>query len=123
MSASETSDRLRPDYRLADGVAVITVTGEIDVPTCGHLREALCAWSLTSTAATCRFQDGWGARNQSRRVQQESLVLWSPAAGCRAGSLTASVPPAGDAGAWAICRSVGKAANETGIGSSKASTR
>ena len=123
MSATETSERLRPDYRLADGVAVITVTGEIDVPTCGHLREALCAWSLTSTAGTCRFQDGWGARNQSRRVQQESLVLWSPAADCRAGSLTASVPPAGDAGAGAISRNVGNAASETGIGSSKASTR
>ena len=35
MSATETSERLRPDYRLANGVAVITVTGEIDVPTCG----------------------------------------------------------------------------------------
>ena len=35
---TETSERLRPDYRLADGVAAITMTGKIDVPTCGHLR-------------------------------------------------------------------------------------
>jgi hypothetical protein len=41
MSATKTSERLRLDYRLADGVAMITVTGEIDVPSCGHLRESL----------------------------------------------------------------------------------
>ena len=66
---------------------------------------------------------GWGARNQSRRVQLEPVILWLPAVGCRAGSLTPSIPPACDAGRWAMSRSVGKAASETGIGSSKASTR
>ena len=65
----------------------------------------------------------WGARNQPRRVQLESLVLRPPATDCRAGSLTPSVPPACDAGAGAISRSVGNAASETGIGSSKASIR
>jgi hypothetical protein len=67
---------------------------------------------------------GWpGARNQSYRVQLESLVPWLPAAGCRAGSLTPSASLTCDAGRWAIIRSVGKAASETGIGISKASTR
>ena len=65
----------------------------------------------------------WGAGNRSRRVQLEPLIAWLPAAGCRAGSLTPSAPAACDAGAEAMSRRVGKTASETGIGSSKASTR
>jgi hypothetical protein len=63
------------------------------------------------------------ARNQSSHVQLVSLILWLPAVGCRAGSFTPPVSPVCDSGRWAMSRNVGKAASETGIGSSKASTR
>lgn len=41
MSTAEAGDRLLLQYRLESGVAVISVSGEIDVVTCGLLRNGL----------------------------------------------------------------------------------
>jgi anti-sigma B factor antagonist len=41
MSTAEAPERLRLHYRLDSGVAVVTVVGEVDVATCGLLREGL----------------------------------------------------------------------------------
>lgn len=41
MSTAEAPDRLLLDYRLDNGVAVVTVTGAVDVSTCGLLRDGL----------------------------------------------------------------------------------
>jgi anti-sigma B factor antagonist len=41
MSTAEAPERLDLHYRLDSGVAVITVVGEVDVATCGLLREGL----------------------------------------------------------------------------------
>jgi anti-sigma B factor antagonist len=41
MSTAEAPERLHLDYRLAAGVAVVTVTGEVDVATCELLRDGL----------------------------------------------------------------------------------
>lgn len=41
MSTDEDLQRLHLDYRLAAGVAVVVVTGEVDVATCHLLREGL----------------------------------------------------------------------------------
>jgi anti-sigma B factor antagonist len=43
MLGGEPSDRLRLGYRTDDGVAVVDVDGEIDVFTCGILRDGLLA--------------------------------------------------------------------------------
>ena len=41
MSTAEAPARLRLGYRLDAGVAAVTVTGEVDVGTCGVLRDGL----------------------------------------------------------------------------------
>ncbi len=41
MSTAETPERLLLHFRLDSGVAVVEVTGEVDVATCGVLRDAL----------------------------------------------------------------------------------
>lgn len=41
MSTAEAPDRLLLQYRLVSGVAVVSVSGEVDVATCGLLRGAL----------------------------------------------------------------------------------
>jgi anti-sigma B factor antagonist len=41
MSPAEAPDRLLLQYRLVSGVAVVSVSGEVDVSTCGLLRDAL----------------------------------------------------------------------------------
>jgi anti-sigma B factor antagonist len=41
MSTAEAPDRLLLQYRLVSGVAVVSVSGEVDVSTCGVLRSAL----------------------------------------------------------------------------------
>jgi anti-sigma B factor antagonist len=41
MSTAEAADRLLLDYRLDNSVAVVTVTGAVDVSTCGSLRDGL----------------------------------------------------------------------------------
>ena len=41
MSTAEAPERLHLGYRLDAGVAVVTVTGEVDVVTCGVLRDGL----------------------------------------------------------------------------------
>jgi len=38
---AEAPERLHLDYRLDSGVAVVAVTGEVDVATCGMLRDSL----------------------------------------------------------------------------------
>src|SRR6266849_7690248 len=43
MLGGEPSDRLRLGYRTDDGVAIVDVDGEIDVFTCGMLRDRLLA--------------------------------------------------------------------------------
>ena len=43
MPGGEPSDRLRLKYRTDDGVAIVDVDGEIDVFTCGMLRDRLLA--------------------------------------------------------------------------------
>src|SRR5258708_36063375 len=43
MPAGEPSDRLRLEYRVDDGVAIVDADGEIDVFTCGPLRDRLLA--------------------------------------------------------------------------------
>jgi anti-sigma B factor antagonist len=43
MLGGEPSDRLRLGYRTGDGVAILDVDGEIDVFTCGMLRDRLLA--------------------------------------------------------------------------------
>jgi anti-sigma B factor antagonist len=41
MSTAEAPERLRLQYRLESGVAVVEVIGEVDVATCGLLRDGL----------------------------------------------------------------------------------
>lgn len=41
MTQAEAFGRLRLEYRLRDGVAVVEITGEVDVSTSGLLRERL----------------------------------------------------------------------------------
>lgn len=41
MSTAEAGERLLLEYRLESGVAVVSVTGEVDVATCGLLRAGL----------------------------------------------------------------------------------
>jgi anti-sigma B factor antagonist len=41
VSTAEAPDRLLLEYRLDNGVAVVTVTGAVDVFTCGLLRDGL----------------------------------------------------------------------------------
>ncbi|MDX6338234.1 MAG: anti-sigma factor antagonist [Streptosporangiaceae bacterium] len=41
MSTAEAPERLLLQFRLVSGVAVVEVTGEVDVATCGALRKAL----------------------------------------------------------------------------------
>jgi hypothetical protein len=41
MNTAEPPERLHLDYQLAAGVAVVTVTGEVDVATCDLLRDGL----------------------------------------------------------------------------------
>jgi anti-sigma B factor antagonist len=41
MGTAEAPDRLLLQYRLVSGVAVVSVSGEVDVATCGLLRGAL----------------------------------------------------------------------------------
>jgi hypothetical protein len=41
MSTAKASQRLLLDYRLDGCVVVVSVTGEVDVSTCGLLRNAL----------------------------------------------------------------------------------
>ncbi len=41
MSTAEAPDRLLLQYRLESGVAVVSVSGEVDVATCGLLRKGL----------------------------------------------------------------------------------
>jgi anti-sigma B factor antagonist len=41
MGTAEAAKRLLLEYRLVSGVAVVTVTGEVDVSTCGLLRDGL----------------------------------------------------------------------------------
>ena len=43
MPGGEPSDRLRLEYRIDDGVAIVDADGEIDVFTCGPLRDRLLA--------------------------------------------------------------------------------
>ncbi len=43
MPGGEPSDRLRLEYRVDDGVAIVDADGEIDVFTCGPLRDRLLA--------------------------------------------------------------------------------
>ena len=43
MLGGEPSDRLRLEYRIDHGVAIVDVDGEIDVFTCGLLRDRLLA--------------------------------------------------------------------------------
>src|SRR5258708_22785003 len=43
MPGGEPSDRLRLEYRTDDGVAIVDADGEIDVFTCGPLRDRLLA--------------------------------------------------------------------------------
>jgi hypothetical protein len=43
MPGDEPSDRLRLEYRIDDGVAIVDADGEIDVFTCGPLRDRLLA--------------------------------------------------------------------------------
>jgi anti-sigma B factor antagonist len=41
MSTAEAQQRLHVQYRLDSGVAVVRVSGEVDVATCGMLRDGL----------------------------------------------------------------------------------
>lgn len=41
MGTAGAAERLLLEYRLDSGVAVVTVTGEVDVSTCGVLRDGL----------------------------------------------------------------------------------
>jgi stage II sporulation protein AA (anti-sigma F factor antagonist) len=41
MSTAEAPERLALEYGLADGIAVVQVTGEVDVASCGVLRDSL----------------------------------------------------------------------------------
>jgi anti-sigma B factor antagonist len=41
MGTAEVPERLLLEYRLDSGVAVVTVSGEVDVSTCGLLRDGL----------------------------------------------------------------------------------
>src|SRR5260370_32822814 len=43
MRGGEPPDRLRLEYRVDDGVAIVDADGEIDVFTCGPLRDRLLA--------------------------------------------------------------------------------
>src|SRR5260221_13516903 len=43
MPGGEPSDRLRLEYRVDDGVAIVDADGEIDVFTCGPVRDRLLA--------------------------------------------------------------------------------
>jgi anti-sigma B factor antagonist len=43
MPGGKPSDRLRLGYRTEDGVAIVDVDGEVDVFTCGMLRDRLLA--------------------------------------------------------------------------------
>src|SRR5258708_8326377 len=43
MPGGEPPDRLRLEYRVDDGVAIVDADGEIDVFTCGPLRDRLLA--------------------------------------------------------------------------------
>ncbi len=67
MSTGKASERLLLDYRLDAGVAVVTVTGEVDVGTCGQLREGLLrvvtdeqSRSLVVNLASVSFIDSTG---------------------------------------------------------------
>jgi hypothetical protein len=51
MSTAEASERLHLDYQLAAGVAVVTVTGEVDVATCELLRDGLLRVVTANSAA------------------------------------------------------------------------
>jgi len=41
MNTAEAPERLALEYGLADGIAVVQVTGEVDVASCGVLRDSL----------------------------------------------------------------------------------
>ena len=41
MDTAEAPERLALEYGLADGIAVVQVTGEVDVASCGVLRDSL----------------------------------------------------------------------------------
>jgi hypothetical protein len=51
MGTAEAPGRLLLEYRLDSGVAVVTVTGELDVSTSGCSETASCGSSLRKTIA------------------------------------------------------------------------
>ena len=51
MSTAEAPDRLLLQYRLASGVAVVSVSGEVDLATCGFLRWRCTLVSRVSSRA------------------------------------------------------------------------
>jgi hypothetical protein len=44
MSTAEAPDRLLLQYLLVSGVAVVSVSGEVDVATCGCCAARSCGW-------------------------------------------------------------------------------
>jgi hypothetical protein len=57
MSTAEAPERLLLQYRLDSGVAVVSVSGEVDVSTCGVLRGALLR-VVTDEAGMCPAEHG-----------------------------------------------------------------
>ena len=67
MNTAEAPERLALEYGLADGVAVVQVTGEVDVASCGVLRDSLLRIvtdedfrGLVVNLAGVRFMDSTG---------------------------------------------------------------
>jgi anti-sigma B factor antagonist len=67
MNTAEAPQQLALEYRLADGIAVVQVTGEVDVASCGVLRDSLLRVvtdegfrGLVINLAAVRFIDSTG---------------------------------------------------------------
>jgi anti-sigma B factor antagonist len=91
MNTAEAPEQLALAYRLADGIAVVQVTGEVDVASCGALRDSLLRIvtdedfrGLVVNLAGMRFIDSTGVGvlvGVWRRVRATSsrLALAAPA--------------------------------------------
>lgn len=96
MGPAEAAERLRLEYRLDSGVALVTVTGEIDVSTSALLREHLLRvitdgrhWSLVVNLAGVSFIDSAGIGVlvgvwHRVRATDASLALAAPSSQARA---------------------------------------
>jgi anti-sigma B factor antagonist len=91
MATAEAPERLALDYGLADGIAVVQVTGEVDVANCGVLRDGLLRIvtdegfrGLVVNLAGVRFIDSTGIGVlvgvwRAVRVTASGVVLAAPA--------------------------------------------